>query len=280
MDSLVIAGISLPFTPLLVLAAWLMLAGLNRLQSAPVAGFSDALLHRLLISLLGARLLFVLQQWPAYQADWLSMLDIRDRGVDAHGFLLLFSLLLLHYIWQDQAARRLLRWALPVVLLASGALFALYRQFYPAMQAQSWPALAFQTLQAEPVQLSVFAVNPPDFTVVNLWASWCPPCRAEMPMLLQMQQAYPNGRIVLLNQGESAEEVNAFFRQQQLQATWVWLDSSASMGRWVGQSALPLTLFFNQQGQLVDGHAGLLSRAMFEKKISSLLQHQQTPQAR
>ena len=279
MNSLLIGGVSLPLTPLLGLSALLMLSGLNRLRRAPIAGLTDAILNRLLLSLLGARLLFVLQQWPAYRSDWLSIIDIRDRGFDLHAFLLLLSVLLMHYAWRVSAARQFLRWALPLVFVSTGGLLLLYRQFYPPIQAQLWPELTFQTLAAEPVRLQQLPQVEPEFTVVNLWASWCPPCRAEMPMLIDMQRAYPQGRIVLLNQGESAQQVSSFFQQEQLSADLIWLDPSGSMGRWVGQQALPLTLFFDRQGRLVDGHAGLLSRAMFEHKLKALQPTQPLPAA-
>ncbi|WP_459655422.1 TlpA family protein disulfide reductase, partial [Achromobacter xylosoxidans] len=47
-------------------------------------------------------------------------------------------------------------------------------------------------------------------TVVNLWASWCPPCRREMPAFEQAQAANPDIHFVFLNQGEAASTVRQY----------------------------------------------------------------------
>lgn len=269
METLTLFGVSLPLLPLLLLSSWLLLSLMNKLKRPAVTGFSDALLVRLLLSLLLARLVFILQHLSVYQADWWQLLDIRDRGFDGHSFLLFVSLLLLQYGYQQRQARALLWLGLPLVLGWVAGSFALYRHYYPLPTGA--PAYSFQTLSGEKQQLStLLAQRKAAFTVVNLWASWCPPCRAEMPLLQQSQADYPQGQFILLNQGETAAEVAQFLQQHQLQFQQVWLDPNRQFGRWLGQQALPLTLIYDQQGKLVDGHAGLLSKAMLAAKLAPL----------
>lgn len=116
METLTLFGVSLPLLPLLLLSSWLLLSLMNKLKRPAVTGFSDALLVRLLLSLLLARLVFILQHLSVYQADWWQLLDIRDRGFDGHSFLLFVSLLLLQYGYQQRQARALLWLGLPLVL--------------------------------------------------------------------------------------------------------------------------------------------------------------------
>jgi len=265
MDSVSVLGLSLPLLPVLIATGLLLLSGLNHLPRFRIAGFTDAILLRLLLSLAVARLIFVIQHFASYQGQWLQLFDLRDRGFDGYSLLLVFSLLVMHYAYKTVPARRLLSVAVPVAMLWIGGGFNLYRSYYPL--PQQWPDLVFHDLQGQPQRLSDAAYP---FTVVNLWASWCPPCRAEMPVLQQAQQDYPQGRFVLLNQGEGQQQIQQFLQQQGLRFTSVWQDPSRTMGRWLGQQALPVTLIFDAEGQLVDGHAGLLSSAMLSNKLQGL----------
>ncbi len=267
MDSISIFGLSFPLLPLLVLSALLLISGLNRWSKFRVAGFSDAVLLRLLLSLVAARLVFVMQHFGSYQGQWLQFLDMRDRGFDGYSLLLVFSLLLMQYAYQVVAARKLLLLAFPLAMLWIGGGYSLYRSYHPL--PDTWPMLVFQDLQGQQQQFSD-AAKQHQFTVVNLWASWCPPCRAEMPVLQQAQQQYPQGRFILLNQGENKQQINQFLQQEGLEFHAVWLDPNATMGRWLGQQALPVTLIFDQQGKLIDGHAGVLSSAKLAQKLLRL----------
>lgn len=58
------------------------------------------------------------------------------------------------------------------------------------------PALTLQDLQGKDVALPTFVGRP---TVVNLWATWCPPCRRELPMFQQAQAAQPGVHFVFLD---------------------------------------------------------------------------------
>lgn len=268
MDSVSIFGLSFPLLPLLILSALLLMSVLNRWSKFRVAGFSDAILLRLLLSLGVARLVFISQHLASFQGQWLQLIDIRDRGFDGYSLVLVFSLLLMQYAYKTVPARRLLLLAIPVAMLWIGGGFSWYRLYNPL--PTTWPALLFSDLQGQQQRMSEgLHPVPPSFTLVNLWASWCPPCRAEMPVLMQAEQHYPRGRFILLNQGETTQQVKQFLQQHGLQFNAVWLDQNGTMGRWLGQQALPVTLIFDQQGKLVDGHAGVLSSAMLAEKLQN-----------
>src|SRR5262249_48298960 len=69
--------------------------------------------------------------------------------------------------------------------------------------------------------LANFKGQPP---VVNLWATWCPPCRREMPMLQRAQAEHPEIHFVFINQGESAPAVQRFVAALQAPLRNVLLD--------------------------------------------------------
>lgn len=125
------------------------------------------------------------------------------------------------------------------------------------------PELTFTDINNQEQTLSDFTGTP---VIVNLWATWCPPCRREMPMLHSYIND-PRLNIVLINQGESLVKVDQFLRSQKLEFPYLFLDNFHTASRHFNAQGLPATLFYNAQGQLVDRHFGELSRAQIERFI-------------
>jgi len=106
--------------------------------------------------------------------------------------------------------------------------------------------------------------------VVNLWASWCGPCRQEMPVLAAAQQREAQIGFLFVNQGEPAATVRAYLEAQQLPLREVLLDTRSQLGPAVGSRGLPTTLFYDAQGRLVDAHVGVLNAAALEGRLRRL----------
>lgn len=106
--------------------------------------------------------------------------------------------------------------------------------------------------------------------VVNLWATWCPPCRHEMPVLRDAQSRHSEVVFVFANQGESADAVRHYLDSERLRLDNVLLDSGMQTGQRAGSGALPTTLFYNAQGKLVNRHLGELSTESLAGYIESL----------
>jgi thiol-disulfide isomerase/thioredoxin len=85
-------------------------------------------------------------------------------------------------------------------------------------------------------------------TVVNLWASSCPPCRRLMPVLEQAEQRYSEVTFISLNQRESSETVQQFLQEEGLNLEYVLLDSRGGIATNKGIFSLPATLFFDANG--------------------------------
>ncbi|MFN9959772.1 MAG: TlpA family protein disulfide reductase, partial [bacterium] len=97
--------------------------------------------------------------------------------------------------------------------------------------------------------------------MLNLWATWCGPCRAEMPLLAKAQREHPEVLFVLVNQGETEATILAYLQREGLRLDEVWRDPVSAMGPAVGSSGLPTTVFFDAQGRRQGAHVGVLSEA-------------------
>lgn len=131
--------------------------------------------------------------------------------------------------------------------------------------APSLPDLRLMTLEERPARLSSYIGVP---VVLNLWATWCPPCRREMPVLEEAQTAFPDISFVLVNQGESAQQAKAFLESEGLNLKDVLLDPSSGAMREMRTGGLPTTFFFDAKGRMVDLHLGEITMADLKDKIS------------
>ena len=106
--------------------------------------------------------------------------------------------------------------------------------------------------------------------VVNLWATWCPPCRREMPALEEAQRRHPGITFVFVNQGEDAATIQAFMAQQKLKLDNVFTDRAREVGRRTGSFAMPTTLFYGKDGRLFLRHMGELDRDGLDTRLEML----------
>ena len=239
---------------------------LRRYRQLPDAG---PLVSDLLIAgLLAARLAFVLRWHEQYLAAPWSILNIRDGGFMAPAGI---AAALAIAAWRCRrpamaAMRRPLAISVASGALAWGVLSAGVGLAYDKPTAL--PAVALDTLAGAPATLAALAGGKP--MVVNLWASWCPPCRREMPVLAAAQQAHADIVFVYANQREEAAAASAFLDSSGVTLRNVVLDSEAALGKAAGSSALPTTLFYDAQGRLVDTHLGELSDASLSSKLQKI----------
>jgi thiol-disulfide isomerase/thioredoxin len=96
--------------------------------------------------------------------------------------------------------------------------------------------------------------------LVNFWATWCPPCRAEIPDLVKLQQKYKDTVVVLgISEDEiPPAEVKAFAANMNMNYP-VAMSTPELKKIFRGISALPTTFVIDREGKLVQKHVGLLS---------------------
>ncbi|MDX1553565.1 MAG: TlpA disulfide reductase family protein, partial [Marinobacter sp.] len=183
---------------LLILAfvvALLVGALAGRKENLPISG---ALADIFLVAMLAARIGFVVRYFEHYQDDWLGIIDIRDGGFDVVSGLVVALVFTSYLLWRRTNIRRPLGFAVAAGLMTwgfTGGVIALIDN-----QTQGLPDVALTDLKEQPVDLDSLTQGQP--TVVNLWATWCPPCIREMPVLEEAQDRYPGINFVFANQGE------------------------------------------------------------------------------
>jgi len=96
--------------------------------------------------------------------------------------------------------------------------------------------------------------------VMNLWASWCPPCRAEMPDLQRLAEAEAGRRIAVVgvNEGESPRRARAFADSLGIRFP-VWIDGAQQYGRTYNALGLPTTVILDRQGVVIRAFDGPLT---------------------
>lgn len=129
------------------------------------------------------------------------------------------------------------------------------------------PRLPLKTLDGEPVLLSDYGGRP---MVVNVWASWCPPCRREMPLLAAAAADNPGITFVFLNQGEGPDTVRAYLDDTGLDLPDVLLDVFSRSATSLSARGLPTTLFFDGAGRLVNTAVGEISEPRLQDHMQRL----------
>ena len=108
--------------------------------------------------------------------------------------------------------------------------------------------------------------------VLNAWATWCPPCRAEMPALNAYYQAHQEEGFVILaiNAGDAAADAAAFAESYNL-AFPVLLDPDLELLDGLQVHSFPTSILIGRDGVIQDIHIGLFTPEQIEAKISPLL---------
>lgn len=266
MLSVNLGPLSVPLPHLLLISAFFIAlivgAITGRKEGIPVAG---TLADIFLCALVTARIGFVIQYFEHYQESLWAIIDIRDGGFNVITGLLGALALIAWKLWRHPIIRRPLIIAVVSGLLTWGSVSLLVNLMESS--SRGIPQTAFTQLDGTPVALSEIAAGKP--MVVNLWASWCPPCIREMPVLEAAQKNNPDITFVFVNQGEQTETVNRFIHEHDLSLENVLTDTRGSLGRTTGSQALPTTLFYDANGRQVNAHLGELSRATLIHNLES-----------
>ncbi|GAC1301149.1 MAG: TlpA disulfide reductase family protein [Vulcanimicrobiaceae bacterium] len=107
---------------------------------------------------------------------------------------------------------------------------------------------------------------------VNLWASWCAPCRSETPALERLyEENRARGLVVIgIDQGESATAAGAFAREMKLRYP-ILLDEEQQYGRAYAAIGLPTSLIVDRTGHIVRGIDGELTLSQMREAVAPLL---------
>jgi len=130
------------------------------------------------------------------------------------------------------------------------------------------PDFRLQNIQGQEVSLADYRGQP---VVLNFWATWCPPCRAEVPHFQDAARKY-NGQAAILgiDQGEPLAVVADFAATYGLTYPLL-LDPSNVVNRDYGVAALPTTIFVGFDGVIREVYTGIINKAVLEDRVERLL---------
>lgn len=128
------------------------------------------------------------------------------------------------------------------------------------------PEFSLESLQGQTVHLADFRGKA---VLLNFWATWCQPCKIEMPWLEEMQQQYgPQGlQIVGIAMDDASKEEIAKFAKEMGVNYPILLGKESVGDAYGGVQFLPSTFFIDRKGKLVDRVFGLKSRSEIEEDI-------------
>ncbi|MFZ0545012.1 MAG: TlpA disulfide reductase family protein [Candidatus Promineifilaceae bacterium] len=131
------------------------------------------------------------------------------------------------------------------------------------------PSFTLTTLQGEEHSLADYQGRP---IVLNFWATWCPPCRAEVPHFQDASRIY-NGQVAIvgIDQGEPLSLVNDFAAQFGISYPLL-LDPDNDVNRQYNVQALPTTVFIDSNGVIREVFTGIINSAVLQDRIEFLLQ--------
>lgn len=239
-------------------AAALMLRGEARARGSSILWTS------IFAGAISSRIAYVATHWQHYRDNLFEILQIWDGGLNpVIGIAATFVVAAWLAVRREVGAGRVLA-SLLVGMCAWGLLHVAesVRDEHSAELAD----ITLSTLDGKPTQLRSFAGKP---VVLNLWATWCPPCRREMPVLSAAQAEHENVHFVFANQNEAAVDVRRFLTAQRLPIENVLLDEGLLATEY-GAPGLPTTLFFDRHGRLQRAHLGELSAPRLADYLSSI----------
>lgn len=153
-------------------------------------------------------------------------------------------------------------------VLVAGLVGLLTLELTKATYGQQAPATRMASLDGGFRSIRDFEGKP---LIVNLWATWCPPCRWEMPMLARAAAERADVGFIFVNQGESAEKVANYLSADRLTLDHVLLDAAMALSRHYTTPGLPVTLFLRRDGTLAALHTGEISREALSTGIDALM---------
>jgi cytochrome c biogenesis protein CcmG/thiol:disulfide interchange protein DsbE len=131
------------------------------------------------------------------------------------------------------------------------------------------PAFQVKDLNGKPVNTADWKGKA---VLLNFWATWCPPCREEIPALIALQKKY-EGRLVIVGVSEDEDSPDAVLKfANRLGINYqVVMSTPEIVGKWGGVEALPTTFLVNSQGRVVGKNRGERPQDYYDLEIRALL---------
>jgi peroxiredoxin len=110
--------------------------------------------------------------------------------------------------------------------------------------------------------------------VLNFWATWCPPCKAELPGIIEVHSQYKDKGVVILgiSEDDDAPTLKTFASEWKIKYPMlVGLNEDKLFDAYGPLYGIPTTVFINREGAICGRHVGPATKEEFEKEIKTLL---------
>jgi len=132
------------------------------------------------------------------------------------------------------------------------------------------PDFTLPSLEGKDVTLSAYHGHA---VLLNFWATWCGPCKIEMPWFVELQKEYgPQGLEIVgvAMDDASKDEIQKFAKEMGVNYT-ILLGKEAVGQQYGGVDVLPTTFFIDRDGKIISREFGLQSRSLFVDNIKQAL---------
>jgi len=138
-----------------------------------------------------------------------------------------------------------------------------------SIKGKSAPAWELKDLNGKTIRSTTFSGR---VVILSFWATWCPPCRAEIPTFNALQKQYGDQglAVVGISMDDGPEVVKPFVQKAPINYQVVMGDNKTAEA-FGATEGIPTTFIIDREGRIVSRHLGLRSHAEFETEIKPLL---------
>lgn len=220
----------------------------------------------LLAAAIVARVVYVILHWDTFSVSPMRAFMFWQGGFEwiSGAVIAIVSVFFIIRSWRSRGT------AIGILVVSALVWVSADAILYDTKNAVLLPDVVLSDTNGINVPLRDYAYGP---VVINIWATWCPPCRRELPAMIEQAAVSPSIPFLFVNQAEDPIAVHAFLKQQRLTLDYLMFDKDSALARELHTVGIPITLFF-YDGIMMDMYAGEISPEVLRKKTVALIKKQ------